>query len=180
TMAVIGFIRSIHKDDVLFLMTFANRPDLRQDFTDDRERLGRALRHVVVGGGTALYDAMDEGLQKIKRGKHEKKAILLITDGEDTSRYIAFEQARSLVRESELLVYCLGISPVGGYLSERRPGQYPGPSGPRDPRTGPSIGFPFPGIPGVPGWPYPGGGRRIPARPALPPQQHPRGRTHPG
>src|SRR5437762_6715874 len=74
TTAVERFIRSIHRDDDIFLMTFANRPDLRQEFTDDRERLGRALRRVVVGGGTALYDAMDEGLQKIKRGKHEKKA----------------------------------------------------------------------------------------------------------
>src|SRR5947208_15563182 len=95
TTAVERFIRSIHRADDIFLMTFANRPDLRQEFTDDRERLGRALRRVVVGGGTALYDAMDEGLQKIKRGKHEKKALLLITDGEDTARYITLQQATS-------------------------------------------------------------------------------------
>jgi len=175
TTAVERFIRSIHKDDDIFLMTFANRPELRQDFTDDRERLARALRRVVIGGGTALYDALDEGLQKIKQGKHEKKAILLLTDGEDTSSFINFDQVKSMVRESELLVYCLGISPFGGYLSERRPGQYPGPSGRRDPRTGPSIGIPFPGIPGIPGWPYPGGGSRVPGRPALPLQQYPRG-----
>ncbi len=179
--AVERFIRSIHKDDDIFLMTFANRPDLRQDFTDDRERLARALRRVVVGGGTALYDALDEGLQKIKQGKHEKRAVLLLTDGEDTSSFITFDQAKSMVRESELLVYCLGISPFGGYLSERRPGQIPDPNGRRDPRTGPtgpSIGFPFPGIPGIPGgpgWPYPGGGRRVPGRPAQPLQQYPRG-----
>jgi len=114
TTAVERFIRSIHKDDDIFLMTFANRPDLRQDFTDDRERLARALRRVVVGGGTALYDALDEGLQKIKQGKHEKKAILLLTDGEDTAGFINFAQAKSMVRESELLVYCLDISPFGG------------------------------------------------------------------
>src|SRR5207247_4434896 len=75
TTAVERFIRSIHRDDDIFLMTFANRPDLRQDFTDDRERLGRALRRVVVGGGTALYDAMDGGLQKIKRSKHDKQPL---------------------------------------------------------------------------------------------------------
>src|SRR5438105_7298813 len=142
TTAVERFIRSIHKDDDIFLMTFANRPELRQDFTDDRDRLARALRRVTVGGGTALYDALDEGLRKIKQGRHEKKAILLLTDGEDTSSFMSFDQAESMVRESELLVYCLGISPSGGYLSERRPGQYPGPtdpSGRRDPRTDPSI-----------------------------------------
>src|SRR6266849_6370701 len=132
TSAVERFIRSIHKDDDIFLMTFANRPDLRQDFTDDRDRLAKALRRVTVGGGTALYDALDEGLHKIKQGKHDKRAILLITDGEDTSSYMSFEEAQSRVRESELLVYCLGISPSGGFLTERSPGQYP------NPRTGPT------------------------------------------
>src|SRR5947208_15387532 len=95
TTAVERFIRSIHRDDDIFLMTFANRPDFRHEFTDDPELLGRALWRVVVGAGTALYDAMDEGLQKIKRGKHEKKALLLITDGEDTARYITLQQATS-------------------------------------------------------------------------------------
>src|SRR5438132_8517567 len=129
TTAVERFIRSIHKDDDIFLMTFANRPELRQDFTDDRDRLAKALRRVTVGGGTALYDALDEGLRKIKQGRHEKKAILLLTDGEDTSRFMTVEHAEPMIRESELLVYCLGISPSGGYLSERRPGQYPSPGG---------------------------------------------------
>ncbi len=93
TTAVERFIRSIHKDDDIFLMTFANRPELRQDFTDDRHRLAKALRRVTVGGGTALYDALDEGLRKIKQGRHEKKAILLLTDGEDTSSFMSFDQA---------------------------------------------------------------------------------------
>ena len=188
TSAVERFIRSILKDDDIFLMTFANRPELRQDFTDDRDRLARALRRVTVGGGTALYDALDEGLRKIKQGRHDKRAILLITDGEDTSSFMTLEQAQSAVRESELLVYCLGISPSGGFLTERNPGGYPdprtGPTGPNGPNrgpypgTGPSIGFPFPGIPGIPGipgGPFPGG-RRIPALPAAP-QQYPRGRN---
>src|SRR6266480_3411507 len=48
TTAVERFIRSVHRDDDIFLMTFANRPDLRQDFTNDRERLARALNHVMV------------------------------------------------------------------------------------------------------------------------------------
>src|SRR5256886_13695296 len=94
TTAVERFIRSIHKDDDIFLMTFANRPDLRQDFTDDRDRLAKALRRVTVGGGTALYDALDESLRKIKQGRHDKKAILLITDGEDTSSFISFDEAQ--------------------------------------------------------------------------------------
>ena len=162
------FLRSIHEDDDVFLMTFSERPNLRQDFTDDRERLTRALRQVSVGGGTALYDAVEDSLRKIKRGKHEKKAIILISDGEDTSSYATFDDALGSVRESELLVYGLGISPAGGIMSEGAP----------RPRS-PSIGnpFPWPGIPGIPG----GGGRRWPLT-QLAPQQFPQrqGRGRPG
>jgi hypothetical protein len=178
TSAVEKFIRTIHRDDDIFLMTFANRPDLRQDFTDNRDKLATALRRVQVGGGTALYDALYEGLRKVKRGSHDKKAILLLTDGEDTSSENTFEEAERSVRESEILVYCLGISPSGGGLySERSPYPTGGPGGPtgpggrRGPTTGPSINLPFPGIPGVPGIP----GTRIPGRyPAFPAQQYPR------
>src|SRR5438874_1956442 len=124
TTAVERFIRTVHKDDDIFLMTFSNRPEVQQDFTDDREKLARALRRVRVGGGTALYDALELSLRKIKHGNQDKKAILLLTDGEDTSSETTFDETETAVRESELLVYCLGISPSGGPLTERSP--YPG------------------------------------------------------
>jgi VWFA-related protein len=180
TSAVERFIRTVHKDDDIFLMTFANRPELRQDFTDDRDKLASALRRLTVGGGTALYDALYEGLRKVRHGTHDKKAILLLTDGQDTSSENTFDEAARSVRESEILVYCLGISPAGGgILSERSPsgGGGNGPNGRRGPTTGPNI--PFPGIPGGIPFPFPGtGGRRNPGRyPAFPAaQQYPRQR----
>src|SRR5947209_14382604 len=79
TTAVERFIRSIHKDDDIFLMTFANRPELRQDFTDDRDRLAKALRRITVAGGTALYDASDGRPRKLKRGRPAQNAIMRIT-----------------------------------------------------------------------------------------------------
>lgn len=180
TRAVERFIRTVHQDDDIFLMTFSGRPQLQQDFTDDREKLARALRRVTVGGGTALYDALELSLQKIKQGIQDKKAILLLTDGQDTSSEATFEDARTTVRESELLVYALGISPSGRALSERSPIPSPIPGGPSDPNgrrgpTGGTIGIPFPWpIPGIPGG---GTGPRIPGRiPAFPESQRP-GRT---
>src|SRR5438132_716752 len=156
TSAVERFIRTVHKDDDIFLMTFANRPELRQDFTDNRDKLASALRRITVGGGTALYDAVYEGLRKVRHGSHDKKAILLLTDGEDTSSENTFDEAERSVRESEILVYCLGISPSGGgVLTERSPFPTGGPTngpngtnGRRSPTSGPSIGLPTPGIPG--------------------------------
>jgi Ca-activated chloride channel homolog len=184
TNAVERFIRTVHRDDDIFLMTFSNRPQLIQDFTDDRDKLARALRRVTVGGGTALYDALELSLRKIKSGIQEKKAILLLTDGEDTSSETTFEETLSWIRESELLVYALGISPSGGPLTERSPypggtgipggtgpGGTTGPNGRRGPTTGGGIGIPFPiplPIPGTPGGGTTRGPRRFPALPLAP------------
>ena len=175
TSSVERFIRTIHSDDDIFLMVFSNRPNLSQDFTSDRDKLSRALRRISVGGGTALYDALDESLGKVKQGKHDKKAILLITDGEDTSSYSTFDDAALAVRESELLVYCLGISPSrSGIFTEGTPPTSRDPGG----RRGPSIGFPFPGIPGIPGIPGgPGDRRRLPLQPQRRPNGRPNGDT---
>jgi Ca-activated chloride channel homolog len=139
TNAVEQFLRTIHKDDDIFLLTFSGRPDLRQDFTSDRARLAASLRKVRVSGDTALYDAVDQSLRKIKRGSHQKKAILLITDGDDTSSSKTFEQTLLAVRESELLIYALGISPGASRPLHEQPPIDPTPRG----------GSPFP-IPGMP------------------------------
>jgi VWFA-related protein len=119
--AVDRFIRTIHRDDDIFLMTFSEFVTLAQDFTGDRTRLNSALRRVRVGGGTALYDALTESLRHLKHGMHDKKAILLLTDGVDESSTRNLIQTESAVRESEYIVYCLGISPSEGPLSEGGP-----------------------------------------------------------
>ena len=56
--AVQRFTRRTHENDDIFLISFSGRPVLRQDFTNDREKLAQALRHVNATGGTALYDAL--------------------------------------------------------------------------------------------------------------------------
>jgi Ca-activated chloride channel family protein len=126
TDAIELFIRSIHRDDDIFLMTFAGEAVLRQDFTSDRNRLSRALRSIRLAGGTALYDALDAGLEKIRNGRHDKRALLLISDGEDTSSEIGFDAILRTVRESELLVYAIGVAPpTFGERTEHVPFTWP-------------------------------------------------------
>lgn len=126
TDAVDSFIRTIHRDDDIFLMTFAGEPVLRQDFTSDRNKLSRALRSLRLSGGTALYDALGAGLRKIRSGRHDKRAILLISDGEDTSSAMDFDATLRAVRESELLVYAMGIAPpTFGERTEHVPFTWP-------------------------------------------------------
>ena len=125
TEAVERFLRQIHPDDEIFLITFNDRARLIQDFTDDRGRLANGLRRVRVGGGTALYDALALGVDHIRDGKHDKKAILLISDGEDTASTTSFERAQRYVRESEVMVYALGIAPEQENVVRGRVGATP-------------------------------------------------------
>ena len=156
TRAVGRFIRDIHADDDIFLMTFDQSVRLRQDFTSDREKLAQALDNVGLSSGTSLYDGVIDGLIRLRKGKHQKKAILLISDGVDTSSHSNLEKARIAVRESEALVYALGIAPDAAArapMSEDPAIRVPR----RTPPTFPGgTTFPFP----IPGRQFPGGNTR--------------------
>src|SRR5947207_11645387 len=108
--AVDRFIRRIHPDDEIFLMTFSGQPYLRQDFTDDRDKLSQSLRRIFPTGGTALYDALSESVNKIHSSQHDKRAILVITDGEDTASITRLEEVLQSIRGSDVLVYPIVIS----------------------------------------------------------------------
>ena len=114
--AVDRFLSVIHKDDEIFVMTFAMQAKVTADFTSDRARLSGALwTGVNVGGGTALYDSLYQALQKVKQGRHQKKAILLVTDGEDTTSLTRNDKALQNIREADMLVYSIGIKGAPGF-----------------------------------------------------------------
>ena len=133
-------------DDDIFLYRFSFTPVLLQDWTADRGRLSRAIRDIRPRGGTALYDAVAESVPRVAEGKHFKKALLVISDGNDTNSETDIRELRRLIRESEALIYAIGID---------------GPSTPAGwNRRGPTIRMPIP----TP-FPFPGGGRRPPQIP---------------
>ena len=107
--AVNHFIDIVKPGDEIFLIRFSSHVDLVSDFTDQPRQLQRAVRRFEAVGSTALYDALEEGLQKITEGKNKKKAILLITDGNDTSSRASEREVREMARRSEVLIYCIGI-----------------------------------------------------------------------
>jgi Ca-activated chloride channel family protein len=108
--AIDRFFSVIHKDDEIFLMTFANRASVIADFTSDRATLTKALlAGVNLGGGTSLYDSLYQALQKVKEGRYQKKAVLVVTDGEDTTSLTRFDKALENIRDADMLVYSIGI-----------------------------------------------------------------------
>ncbi len=108
--AIDRFLSMVHEDDEIFLMTFTLRASVIADFTSDRTTLRSALMTGVnLSGGTALYDSLYQALQKVQQGRYEKKAVLLVTDGEDVSSLTRFDKALQYIREADMLVYSIGI-----------------------------------------------------------------------
>ena len=124
-------------EDELFFVEFANAPRITQQWTHDRRSISRAVSRVNPNGGTAIYDAVADSLPFAAAGQNRKKALLLISDGNDTNSSIGVSELRQLIRESEVLVYALGVdgtSRGSGGAVVRPPVQLPIP-----------IPFPFPG-----------------------------------
>jgi Ca-activated chloride channel homolog len=109
--AVQRFLDSIHPEDDIFLMTFAKDIHLEQDFTSDRKKLAKAMASLKVGGTTHLYEALKQAIDKVHKGRHDKRAILVISDGMDAqNRPATLEELLGTIRSSEVLVYGLGTS----------------------------------------------------------------------
>lgn len=107
--AVIHFIDTTNPEDDIFLVRFSSHVSLVEDFTGERQRLHRAVGRLSAGGSTALYEAVVTGLQHLQGGKYKKKALLVITDGNDTSSQITLTEAVATAQQSEAIVYALGI-----------------------------------------------------------------------
>ena len=133
-------------NDELFLYRFSSQPVLEQGWTTDRERMTQALRRIVPRGGTAMYDTVAEAIPLAQRGHNRKRALVVISDGNDTNSLVQIDDLRQMIRESEVLVYAVGIDGQAEIPTDwtRRPARRPP-------------------------WPFPGGGGTGGGRPFPPP-----------
>jgi VWFA-related protein len=152
--------RLLSPEDEVFLYKFSNFPELVQDWTMDRERLSRVIRRINASGGTAMLDALAESVPLAQTGQHRKRAVVLISDGNDTDSQSSLNEVKQLIRESEVMVYAIGIDGQGETFGPPPPTRSPFPPRPS----------PFPGRPRGPGgvilpqlpqfqWPFPPQGR---------------------
>jgi Uncharacterized protein containing a von Willebrand factor type A (vWA) domain len=107
--ALSRFINTSHPSDEYFLIAFNSRAQLLMDRTRDGEALLRKLTLVKAGDNTALYDAVYLGIERVTRGAHQKKALLIISDGQDNSSRYNFGEVRRLMKESDVVTYAVGI-----------------------------------------------------------------------
>jgi len=99
--------------DEVFLYRFDSRPDLIEGWTDDRRAVSHALGRVKPSGGTAMYDTVARAVPLAQAGTRRKKALVVISDGQDTSSRADPDELRALIRETEVLVYAIGIDASG-------------------------------------------------------------------
>jgi len=107
--AAATFFKSGTKQDEYFEVQFSDRPKVASEFTSDVTKLQNSLLSVPTKGSTALYDAVYLGLNKLKESNNPKKALLLITDGEDNRSRYSFSDVRSFIREQDVQMYAIGI-----------------------------------------------------------------------
>ncbi|HJQ24709.1 MAG TPA: VWA domain-containing protein, partial [Blastocatellia bacterium] len=109
------FIETSHEDDDFFLIGFNNRAKLIQDFTTSPDQVLGRLVLVKPGGMTALYDAVYLGVEKVQQGRHQRRALLIISDGEENSSRYSEGELRRLMKEAGVQVYAIKIGGPWSY-----------------------------------------------------------------
>ncbi len=122
--AALAFIQASNRKDEIFVVNFGDRvsrglPD-GIPFTSDISQLRTALSWATPAGKTALYDAILFSLDHLKRGKCEKKALMLVSDGGDNNSSHGSDEVMRMVRESRATIYTIGIFDAGD--PDRNPG----------------------------------------------------------
>jgi Ca-activated chloride channel family protein len=107
--AVVEFFKTANPQDEFFLVAFSEKPEVLADFTTSVEDIQSKLVYAVPKGRTALLDAIYLGMNRMRKAKYEKKALLIISDGGDNhSRYTEGE-IKSMVREADVQIYAIGL-----------------------------------------------------------------------
>jgi Ca-activated chloride channel homolog len=103
--------------DEAFVVGFDATPEVTQEFTDDTEKLGRGVRELRPGGGTAMYDALyfacRDKLLKHPQNGPTRRAIILLSDGEDNQSHVTREEAIEMAQRAEAIVYTISTNVSG-------------------------------------------------------------------
>ena len=107
--AAVHTVEASKPEDEAFVVVFNHEVKLVHEFTTSRRELGRAVQRERAGGQTALYDAVYTALNHIKNGQYQKKALLVVTDGEDNSSSTSFRDLLDFAREQSVIIHVIGL-----------------------------------------------------------------------
>jgi len=115
TDAAVGFVHRMRPSDSAQVITFNNSTSIRQGFTADQLLLERAIRSARPSGSTALYTALYiafselERTARLTRGEVRRQAIVLLSDGEDTTSVLGYDQVMERAQRADAIVYAIAL-----------------------------------------------------------------------
>ena len=113
--AALRFVESLRPQDRVQIIDFDDRATVLVPFTNSRPDLEKAIRSVVAGGSTALYNAIYISLKELRKTEarsvedQRRQAIIVLSDGEDTSSLVSYDAVLELAKRSETAIYAIGI-----------------------------------------------------------------------
>ena len=109
------FLQTAETEDEFCLVEFDTTPRLTVPLTRDAGKIQHELLFSKARGSTAMLDAIYLALHEVKKSKRERKALVVISDGGDNNSRYTYSEVRDVLRESDVLIYAIGIP---GLLSE--------------------------------------------------------------
>lgn len=116
--AALTFLTTADANDEYFLVEFNDRPHLTVDLTRDLSKLQEHIIFVPAKGSTALYDAVYVGMEKLKKANNTKRALLIISDGEENHSRYTFSNVREFVKEQNVQIFSIGATGPVTILSD--------------------------------------------------------------
>jgi Ca-activated chloride channel homolog len=107
--AVRALLGASNPQDEFFLMTFADRPRLVEDFTQNTDEIQNQLLFVKPKGHTSLLDAIVLAVNNMTKARYQRKALVIISDGGDNQSRYSEKDVKSLLKEADVLAYSVGI-----------------------------------------------------------------------
>lgn len=113
--AAVGFARRMRSGDTIEVIDFNSQVRIVQPFTSDGAALERAIRGTTVNGSTSLYNAIYISLKELKKERARtaeeirRQAIVVLSDGDDTSSLVEYDEVLDLAKRSETAIYAIGL-----------------------------------------------------------------------
>jgi len=122
--AIVSFAQTSNSQDEMFVVHFNDSVSIElpggKPFTHDPTELASSVSAVSAGGGTALYDAVIEGLNHLQLAHGDKKALIIVSDGGDNASQHEYADVLALARRSEAAIYSIGLVDAPNQEVDRR------------------------------------------------------------
>ena len=108
--AALAFARASNPDDELFVMNFADKPELDVPFTSDRAVLARGIARADAIGGTAMRDAIQEAERYMREhATRDRQALVIVTDGFDNESTATLDAVTRAAQQRDIVIYAIGL-----------------------------------------------------------------------